>query len=629
MWHVKMTWIVTSALPMATCLHPGGYQMNSFIRGISVLLIGACLATGCSKATLNSVVPKDRRVASAPASESEVGVTADGVSAEDMTKLLASDPEIKVRVINEAHQLYEVYGSDINSIKNILSSSHATIEKNSYIDLRKTIEKTQVGFKTIITPQEKTPEELSPIAALIEQNQGVKLNDSSKSFLSSCVLNRMAMPKIQIIANLPADKLDSDRLYFELGRELMLDASGSSANSNVKSVAPVPLDFLWVLSGPMASKLGSKESIGHNLNFTPDALGPHLYTVVAKDQHGFCNLAVNAFYVTSNDLFNPTNALDADSFDKIDSSMFWHLFQIGSPSAWKTAAEGKDIAIGILDTGVDYNHVALSLNILLNPHERDNNCFDDDANGFEDDLMGYDFGRNDAFPFDDYGHGTHVAGIAASRVFGAGRKASILPLKINSGVGFDAASVAGAIKYGVDSGAKILNMSFTLGQDFQAVRDAINYAESKNVLIVVAAGNESSNNDLVKLYPQSYTNRNILTVAAVDEKNALTEYSNFGNSVHIAAPGGTADKPIVSSYMKNPFNVKVLGMSGTSMAAPLVAGAASQVWAARPQLTAVEVRQALLDYGKPVAALKGKVLSGKVIDVPSSLMMATKTSGLQ
>jgi serine protease len=143
--------------------------------------------------------------------------------------------------------------------------------------------------------------------------------------------------------------------------------------------------------------------------------------------------------------------------------------------------------------------------------------------------------------------------------------------------------------------------------------------------VVAAAGNDGANNDTVGSYPCNYSNANIISVAASDENDKLTFYSNYGQKVHIAAPGGTPEKPIMSSYKKNPKDSQIVGLMGTSMASPLVAGVAAQVWSANPQLTAVQVKALLMETGKPAPAIGNKIRSGKVIDASAALDKVQQT----
>ncbi len=432
------------------------------------------------------------------------------------------------------------------------------------------------------------------------------------------------MPNIVVKDNQGRDKQNAG-IYFEIGQTLTLD--GSQSRSKGKNL---PVSLLWIVSPSDDSKLTPTFTQGQNVSFAPDSTGLHIYSVIAKDEIGFCSVNMEPFYVTANDRYAPANALDESWAEKIDPKTFWHVFHVGSRDGWATAA-GEGMMVAIIDTGVNYNHPALSTNIYVNKGEVPENHVDDDRNGFVDDVTGYDFGNDDAYPFDDYGHGSHVAGIAASQVFGAARKAKILPVKFGAGVGFDIASVLGAIHYSVDQGAKVLNMSFGWKQDLQSVKAALAYAESKNVLVVVAAGNDSrkgavADNDVTPSYPCSYSNANLISVAATDENDAPTFYSNLGlKTVHLAAPGGTPEMPIVSSYKKNPRDAQFIGLMGTSMATPLIVGVAAQVWSAKPSMTAPELKKLLMATGKKSAALDGKIASGAVVDAKAALAAVTGT----
>jgi len=346
-----------------------------------------------------------------------------------------------------------------------------------------------------------------------------------------------------------------------------------------------------------------------------------------KDQLGFCNLEMKPFYVTANDRFAPGKVFADSNADTLDQKLFWDVFHLGIDLGWKIAkGEGKIIAV--IDTGVNYNHPALAPNIYVNTKEIPNNQIDDDNNGFIDDVVGYDFGQDDPYPFDDFGHGSHVAGIAASQVFGAARKAQILPIKATLIGGFDIATIVGAIQYAVDSGANVINMSFGWPDDYEVMRKAMAYAEQKGVLLVIASGNDTADNDETKNFPSNYTNANIISIAATDENDKLTDYSNFGaKTVQLAAPGGTTEKQIVSAYKKNPRDALFVPMMGTSMASPLVAGVAAQVWSAKPNMTVAELKQVLLDTGTPSASLVGKVSSGRVVNAKAALERVKQTAG--
>ncbi len=598
-------------------------QPLSSTRSLKMALaaISSLWLIGCG-----SSIPEALKVHRAPSSESEAGSVVVGPTESDMAKILNADSRLTVRVVNQNHNVYEVYGVKTTELSKVVdqhanslsvSRDQITVEQNVFIKLK---DQTPQALQQ---PQADAAEKAkSPLVAAIEENQGVTIEGAPLEYLNSCHLSRLVAPDISVKDNQGRDKQNAG-IYFDIGQTLTLDGSGTKAKG--KSKAPT---LLWVVSPSDDSKLTATISMGNNVSFTPDSTGLHIYSVVAKDDSGNCAIQMKPFYVTANDHFAPASPLDESWASRIDPKTFWHVFHVGARDGWQTAA-GEGMTVAIIDTGVNYNHTALSSNVRVNTNEIPENHVDDDKNGFVDDVTGYDFGNDDAYPFDDYGHGSHVAGIAASQVFGAARKAKILPVKFGAGVGFDIASVVGAIHYSVDNGAKVLNMSFGWKEDLAVVRDVINYTEKKNVLVVVAAGNDSkpgavADNDTTPSYPCNYPNANLISVAATDENDVPTFYSNLGlKTVHLAAPGGTPALPIISSYKKNPRDAQFVGLMGTSMATPLIVGVAAQVWSAKPSMTAPELKTLLMQTGKKSAALQGKIASGAVVDAQAALAAIT------
>jgi subtilisin family serine protease len=185
----------------------------------------------------------------------------------------------------------------------------------------------------------------------------------------------------------------------------------------------------------------------------------------------------------------------------------------------------------------------------------------------------------------------------------------------------DLANGIKAIKYASDNGAKVLSNSWGSegdGGEGQAMKEAIQYAESKGVLFVAAAGNGHSgigyNNDTDAKpgVPASYDNDNIVSVAALDKNNKLGSFSNWGaKTVDIGAPG-------VGIYSTLPSN-KYGNLDGTSMACPHVAGAAALYWSKNPNMTWKDVKNALLSSAAPIPALSGKSVSGGKLNVKALL----------
>jgi subtilisin family serine protease len=218
---------------------------------------------------------------------------------------------------------------------------------------------------------------------------------------------------------------------------------------------------------------------------------------------------------------------------------------IDAIKAWDITTGSTNVIIAVIDTGVAYNHPDLAENIWMNTNEVAGNGIDDDGNGYEDDIYGWDFIDNDGYPEDYEGHGTHVAGtIAAVGNNGIGMagvmwSAKIMPIRFLGISGWgDTAKAAEAIRYAADNGARIINASWGGGGYSQTLYEAIDYARSKDVLFIAAAGNEGKNSDSYPFYPASYDLTNIISVAATDDDDNLAYFSNYGaNSVDLAAPG--------------------------------------------------------------------------------------------
>lgn len=276
--------------------------------------------------------------------------------------------------------------------------------------------------------------------------------------------------------------------------------------------------------------------------------------------------------------------------DDPDFDRLWGLNNIGqtggvfdadidAPEAWDRQKGSKQVLVAIIDTGIDYNHPDLQVNMWRNPGEIPNNQRDDDNNGFVDDVFGWDFANNDADPMDDNIHGTHVSGTVGAvgnnnrGVVGVNWQVSLMALKFLSSDGSGSTSDAvDAIIYGANNGANIMNNSWGGGGFSQALKDAIEYAQTKGVLFVAAAGNESRDTDQSPNYPSNYELDNVVSVAASTDRDNLASFSNFGKkSVDLAAPGENI-------YSTTPGN-RYQSLSGTSMATPHVAGAAALIWA--------------------------------------------------
>jgi subtilisin family serine protease len=277
---------------------------------------------------------------------------------------------------------------------------------------------------------------------------------------------------------------------------------------------------------------------------------------------------------------------------------------IDAPTAWSTRSGCAKVAI--LDTGIDTDHPDLKSNVYKSK-DKPNNGKDDDKNGYVDDTYGYNTIKGKGSGEDDNGHGTHVSGIVGGRgnndvgVSGTCWSTKLLAVKfMNSrGKGSTSDAIAG-IDYAVKQGFKIINCSFGSSSKSSSLHDAVDYAQDHKALLVVAAGNDGDNIDKHPLYPASYSDSNILAVAASTSDDTLADFSNFGSeAVDVAAPG----ESIYSTYMGGGYRI----LSGTSMAAPYAAGVAALLRKQEPDATYGNLRYAIRQKVDKPPALNGKV----------------------
>src|SRR6476469_7895664 len=272
----------------------------------------------------------------------------------------------------------------------------------------------------------------------------------------------------------------------------------------------------------------------------------------------------------------------------------WALDVINAPEVWNQNITGNGIVVAVVDSGVDYTHPDLDGNIWRNAGEIAGNGIDDDRNGYIDDIRGWDFVSNDNNPMDmSYeGHGTHIAGVIAAErnnfgITGVAPNAKIMPVRVlPASLYGELNNVAAGIRYAADNGANVINLS--LGNEFfpsTQVNDAIEYANNKGSVVVMAAGNLG---DIQPAYPARNADRWGIAVGSIDINGRMADTSNRAGSRpldYVVAPG-------VDIYSTTPYNTYHT-YSGTSMATPQVAGVAALVLNANPNLTPAQVEYIL------------------------------------
>ena len=303
--------------------------------------------------------------------------------------------------------------------------------------------------------------------------------------------------------------------------------------------------------------------------------------------------------------------------------------------AWDSTTGKKSVIVAVIDTGIDYNHPDIAANMWHNPGEIPNNGIDDDGNGYIDDVYGIapvdpdpadpaDPYRNNVM--DGYGHGTHCAGTIGAvgnngaGICGVNWNVQLMAIKIfnNEAGGATDAVIIEGIEYAWKMGARVSNNSYGGAGYDQALHDAIQTAGNHDHLFCAAAGNNGTDDDQLPFYPAAYDCDNIISVAATDNRDNLAAFSCYGaKSVDLGAPGVDilSTFPSAGSVLGKDYGV----ISGTSMAAPHVTGAAALLLSVDNSLTYAAVKAAILNNIDPDPALDGKTATGGRLNIANML----------
>ena len=282
---------------------------------------------------------------------------------------------------------------------------------------------------------------------------------------------------------------------------------------------------------------------------------------------------------------------------------------IDAVAAWSITTGTMSTVIAVIDSGIDFTHPDLANNRWTNP-----------LPAAKQDLHGWDFVADSAEITDEHGHGTAVAGIIAAEgnnsigMTGVMWRAGLMSLRVldNTGTG-DVANAVEAIDYAVTHGAQVINLSWGTNAESLVLKEAIERALKRNVVVICSAGNAGRSLDSSPYYPASFAVTNLISVAATDNLDQLASWSNWGTrTVTVAAPG--------TNILTTQRGGGYWTVSGTSASTPVVTGIAGLLKTLRAGASPRLVAKAISESARQVASLSGKVSSNGVVSAAEALV---------
>ncbi len=416
--------------------------------------------------------------------------------------------------------------------------------------------------------QEKFPARAAPDAAAVEPGQVlVKLTVQAAMQARRAEMGPLNVPETDVVG--------LDQLLVEIG---------------ASDLEPVLKDVAEGMGQDVDSLSAQSEQVGQlfSIKFSPDKDPTEVANMLAQDPsvefaepNYIAGIVGQPGYIPAP--FDPD-----DQYFRFQ----WHMQSIQMPVAWDMAT-GEGVIVAVVDTGIDFNAPDLATTKR---------------------LAGYDFVNNDNDPTDDQSHGTHVAGTIAQStnngvgVAGVAYDAQLLPVKVLGSNGNGSyENIIKGITYAVNQGAKVINMSLAGRQGSQGLLEAVQFAHSRGVVVVAAAGNSNGSVE----YPAAYDDF-VIAVGATRFDNTRARYSNHGPQIDLVAPGGDVDidqngdtyaDGILQQTFKSPGNYTYLFFEGTSMASPHVAGLSALILSRKPDASPAEVEsimtQSARNLGSP------------------------------
>lgn len=585
--------------------------MKSFftVKGIALLLLVG---------TFTACADSNQIKYGAPQTEDELGQLVLGAQVGEKEKYLSARPASQIRILSEEHGFYEVLTQETpEELREFFTS--AQIQKNEFYLKKSATRKAEQLTELFVTHNFKAAQDL------LNQVQDRTLQVIGQAInFDTCKSNGLK-PIIKIT---PVSDNLKRREPLEVGETVIIDASQSQPHAFTGG----DLKLSFVIDAPLGSH-AEEVYADKTLKLSLDTMGIYQIIIVAQDVKNVCHVETAKLLVTGNEEFAPyAMAMD----QRVSAQKFLHKLGTGKAHQKTT---GQGVLVAVVDSGVNYNHPHLAQNIFINPAETDYDQ-DQDGNGFAGDRHGWDFVNNDPYPFDDNGHGSHIAGLIAGKFLGIAPDSKILPIKVSNAEGLsDLGTTLQGLTYAMGMGAKVINMSFGSYRPPAAIESRIlRMAEKADILLVAAAGNGDPNTgmgvntDAIQHMPSGLSSPNLISVAAVNEFDRLSYYSNFGSkSVHVATYGGEDfdfsnhrpyDGMLYSAYIPNPKGLLFHPSQGTSMSTPIAAGIAALLFSYNPALTAPDVSNILKQAGHKASALEGRTLSGRVLTADTALELA-------
>ncbi len=398
----------------------------------------------------------------------------------------------------------------------------------------------------------------------------------------------------QIISKIPFKKIDKKRKFLLAGVLILITLFLSSFllvnnqhNSNSKKYTPIPKDAQFIPDEIiikykkdytfdelkiLMSKLLKLGVLSQEMVYlsSDDPILKRYYLLKLKKNTDIAKLQEFLNNFEEIDAIEPNYILETQGIVPNDPSysQLWGLGKIEMENTWDITKGSSSVKVAVVDSGIDYNHVDLPVNV----------------------FKGKDFVNNDDDPMDDNGHGTHVAGTIGATtdngigVSGINWNVELMAVKVMNASGKgNTVGIVNGVKYAIDNGAKVINLSLGGSGSCSAWDGVINYANNAGAVVVVAAGN--SNIDAAGHSPASCNG--VITVGSTTSSDSRSSFSNFGSTVEIAAPGSS----ILSTLPGNRYGSK----NGTSMATPHVAGVAALLLTTNPNFTPDQIKDCLVN----------------------------------